>query len=248
MKNLALKTLIFSMVLLTFFSCSMEKRHYTSGYYIDSKNSKSSLASNKQVKVNEEKTAKAYTKSVDNVVIPATTQTSQVNKLAEQSTNKITAAKSQTGRKVNAKRELNKAEGCDELILKNGTIVSAKIIEIGVEEIKYKKCQNQDGPNIAIRKSDVFMIKYSNGTTETFEEKKKEEVKTAAPANTQGATNTFAIISLVAGALGIIFIWFLGIVAIFFYWQRHRNRECRFHHRGRAGHIHSIDRRREQWW
>ncbi len=58
--------------------------------------------------------------------------------------------------------------GCDTVILKNGDQISAKISEIGVTEIKYKKCEYTDGPTYTILKSEVFMVRYSNGSTEIF--------------------------------------------------------------------------------
>ena len=66
--------------------------------------------------------------------------------------------------------------GCDELIKKDGTIIQAKIFEIGTSQIKYKKGDNKEGPTYVISKSDVFMIKFANGSTElinTIEEKEE---------------------------------------------------------------------------
>jgi hypothetical protein len=52
----------------------------------------------------------------------------------------------------------------DILVLKNGDEIQSKIIEINPLEIKYKKFDNPDGPIILVNKTDVFMIKYQNGT------------------------------------------------------------------------------------
>jgi TM2 domain-containing membrane protein YozV len=54
---------------------------------------------------------------------------------------------------------------CDIIILKTGREILAKVLEIGNAEVKYKMCDNVDGPTISINKSDVFMIKYPNGTS-----------------------------------------------------------------------------------
>ena len=68
-------------------------------------------------------------------------------------------------------------EGCDELIKKDGSIIQAKISEIGISEIKYKKCGSEDGPIYVVAKSDIFMVKYANGETEVISttEQKREE-------------------------------------------------------------------------
>ncbi len=52
---------------------------------------------------------------------------------------------------------------CDEITLLNGTLIKGKVEEIGVDEIKYKDCDNLSGPIIDADKSTVFMIRYANG-------------------------------------------------------------------------------------
>ncbi len=56
------------------------------------------------------------------------------------------------------------ASAQDVIVMKNGDEVKAKVTEIGTNEIKYKKFDNPDGPVYSATKSDVFMIKYENGT------------------------------------------------------------------------------------
>jgi hypothetical protein len=54
--------------------------------------------------------------------------------------------------------------GQDYIILRNGDEIKSKVLELGQSEIKYKKYDNIDGPSYVFAKSDVFMIKYENGT------------------------------------------------------------------------------------
>lgn len=56
--------------------------------------------------------------------------------------------------------------GCDIILLKDGTEVPAKVLEINAAEVKYKRCDYIDGPTIVITKSDVRQIKYANGIIE----------------------------------------------------------------------------------
>lgn len=56
----------------------------------------------------------------------------------------------------------------DVIVLKNGDEIKSKVVEITPTEIKYKKFDNLEGPTIVILKSDVFMIKYANGTKEVM--------------------------------------------------------------------------------
>jgi hypothetical protein len=49
-----------------------------------------------------------------------------------------------------------------------GDEIQAKIIEIGANEIKYKKWTNQEGPTYTLTKTEIFMVKYQNGEKEVF--------------------------------------------------------------------------------
>ena len=50
----------------------------------------------------------------------------------------------------------------------NGDTISAKIIEVGTNTIKYKRFDNLAGPQYTILKTDVSTIKYENGTEDEF--------------------------------------------------------------------------------
>lgn len=56
----------------------------------------------------------------------------------------------------------------DLIITKKGDEIEAKVEEITPEMIKYKKASQTDGPLRNIPVSDVFMIKYKDGTKEVF--------------------------------------------------------------------------------
>ena len=49
-----------------------------------------------------------------------------------------------------------------------GDEIQAKIIEVGANEIKYKKWTNQEGPTYTLNKTEIFMINYQNGEKEVF--------------------------------------------------------------------------------
>jgi hypothetical protein len=56
----------------------------------------------------------------------------------------------------------------DTITLKNGEDIQAIIQEIGEVDVKYKKFDNPNGPNYTLKKSDIFMIKYANGSKDVF--------------------------------------------------------------------------------
>lgn len=69
----------------------------------------------------------------------------------------------------------------DIMTLKNGDELNVRILEISETEIKYKNQNDNDGPLRILFKSDVFSIKYENGTKSIFNSDpiiKKETVKT----------------------------------------------------------------------
>lgn len=56
----------------------------------------------------------------------------------------------------------------DVIIKQNGDEIQCKLLEVGSEEIKYKRWTNPDGPTFIEERDDVFMIKYQNGEKDVF--------------------------------------------------------------------------------
>ena len=76
----------------------------------------------------------------------------------------------------------------DIIVLRDGNMIDAKVLEISPTEIRYKRSDNLDGPTIVIPADRVLSIKYKNGTQEIINaapapaaEQKKTQEK---PANT----------------------------------------------------------------
>ena len=66
----------------------------------------------------------------------------------------------------------------DIIVLKNGSMIEAKVTEISATEIRYKRFSHLDGPTIVVSINNVLSIRYENGTVEIFN---------AAPAQGAGA-------------------------------------------------------------
>lgn len=60
------------------------------------------------------------------------------------------------------------AAGQDIITQKDGVDIQAKVIEVGIDQISYKKYSNPDGPTYVISKSDILMITYENGEREMY--------------------------------------------------------------------------------
>jgi len=57
----------------------------------------------------------------------------------------------------------------DIIITKKGDKIEAKITEIDLDNVKYKKFNYQDGPAYTIPKCDIASVAYSNGEVEVFD-------------------------------------------------------------------------------
>lgn len=56
----------------------------------------------------------------------------------------------------------------DIIILRDGNVIEAKVMEIYPSDIRYKRFDNLDGPMIIILKDSVLSIRYENGTLDIF--------------------------------------------------------------------------------
>ena len=73
------------------------------------------------------------------------------------------------------------SKGQDVITLKNGEDIQAIVTDIGENNIMYKKADNPNGPVYSLKKSEVFMIAYANGSKDVF---------TTGGTNTSTKTNT----------------------------------------------------------
>lgn len=58
------------------------------------------------------------------------------------------------------------ANAQDVLVMMDASEVNVKVLTVGSNEIEYKKFDDQQGPTYRIPRSEVFIIKYENGTQE----------------------------------------------------------------------------------
>jgi hypothetical protein len=111
---------------------------------------------------------------------------------------------------------------CDKILLRSGDEISGKVLEIGTSEVKYKRCDNLEGPTISVYKKDVFMITYSNGIKDVF----KEEVAVPERASSNELSEqelrrkkSFSITSMILGilaTLSLIFVLYVPFFGFFF--------------------------------
>jgi TM2 domain-containing membrane protein YozV len=201
-------------ILLVLVSCTMEKRVYMPGYHTEWAKSKDNrtkkvFAEEQTVLItNQESETKTVTNSLAKTVSEDNTTASTDNAIYPiLKPNKLD---------INIIRpedkKQNRLEDCDILTLKNGDELKVKVTEIGTSEIKYKRCDNPNGPTITVRKSEVFSIKYSNGTKDVFSNSNSSSIESANITNPSGDKSL--VITLV--------LWFfLGILGIHRFYLGH---------------------------
>ena len=62
------------------------------------------------------------------------------------------------------------ANAQDKIVLKTGSNIEAKVLEINQTDVKYKKFNNLEGPTFTTHKNEIHMIIYENGENEIFKD------------------------------------------------------------------------------
>jgi hypothetical protein len=166
-------------------ACSVQKRHYAKGFYVDWNNKRSSVT---------DKKATEFPRENNEAVVPKDL-TASANALDGIITSTSTG------------------DSCDVIVMMNGDEILAIVTEISPVEIRYKNCKHQSGPVMVIYKKDALFIKYSTGEKYVVDHSKDHEqpgqAKVAVanyPAQTdqrktEGLSVTAFILSLVAGSV-----------------------------------------------
>ncbi len=75
-----------------------------------------------------------------------------------------------------------------DVIIKNtGDEIKAKVTKVGDAEVEYRKFEQKDGPVYTMKKTDIFMIKYQDGTKDVFNQ---PGTPLSSPSPTQNSAST----------------------------------------------------------
>ena len=207
-KTVILFLSLFSILILSS-SCTVEKRKYQTGYHIEWRNNQTEPSKKDKFATKDIKHDSLTFTAIDSLraeisSASALPQFTEDDAAVASNDNYITPLPSNT----NATKYYSKAkaaEDCDNIILLNGEEIQANVMEVGKEEIRYKKCNIPDSPVYVLKRSEVFMIKYQNGTKDII-----------TPANKESniiKTEGFGLVSFIVGAIGGLP---LGILALIF--------------------------------
>jgi hypothetical protein len=141
-------------------NCTVQKRSYQKGYYISW--NKKAVPTSKVTKHFEAKKAEPEIVSTK-LLYSKTYKTDEPLFVSAQKINKLGV------RNLTTKRFKIVNDSCGDIImLKDGTEIEGKVIEVGSRVIRYKRCNNLGGPLIVVNTEKVFMIKYADGTKEVL--------------------------------------------------------------------------------
>ncbi|MFL5764998.1 MAG: hypothetical protein ACJ77K_13725 [Bacteroidia bacterium] len=174
------------LILLFLSGCSVEKRVYRQGYHITWNRQAPERENITTAPENEKPADGIITENAGNSILPAIPE------------------KPQTVRKATP-------DSCGDIItMRNGSSVSARVIEVSPGEVKYKRCDNMEGPTYTINKNQMASIAYRNGVKEVFEQKAEEPKQSkntdAVPAKKDDAlAEQNAKISKIAGVICLVF-------------------------------------------
>lgn len=144
--------LIFTLLFLL--SCSVQKRRYQKGFYVSKVSHSSQDIKNERARKEPENRSHVLVPEKDNL-------NAQALASAENSRPAFDDLRSPSVVRL-------PEDSCDVLLMKDGSEVKVKISEVTESQVKYKKCAMLDGPLYVSHKSEVFMIKYFNGTREVI--------------------------------------------------------------------------------
>lgn len=202
-------TFYFLTIIVLMFSCTIEKRLYRPGYNIQySKNRIPRLSNQTDDITNLNSSASTSptlgdTETLNTISSVSNSIDSEIENIDIASNNDFepVVLKNNQNDKILLEpimvHAIKMSSDCDVIVCNNGDEIEAKVIEIGISEIKYKKCSNLEGPTISIRNTDVLMIKYPNGTKDII----KQAVSNK---NSEPKTNAFALVSMITGILSLL--------------------------------------------
>lgn len=193
----------------------MQKRRYQNGYYVDKQHTKQkSKSTADDVYVGKPETASPTRNSNINKA-PQSVEISQPPPPVEAAAPETKEITDSVNLAIQNPVSTETKDSCDVVLMRSGEEIRAKVLEITEGEVKYKKCAMPDGPLYVARKSEVFMLKYTNGSKEVFPEtlstptsprqESQERINDYRTQNQQRTMHPDAVDAFLMGLLGLVY-------------------------------------------
>lgn len=206
-----MKKLLFLLPLVLLLSCSIQKRKYQNGYYVEWNHKKT------------EQSKTVATKQKANKEVQATETSEQIKIKSGYKPDATAEVQPSFSEVLKKKFSFHKTgeDSCDVLIFKDGSEIRSKVEEVGIDEIKYKRCESPNGPMYVAKKSDLFMIKYTNGTKElikstesTASSNSAQPIKPYQSNSYRKETHPLAKTSIFVSGASALIAWFLLLYTV----------------------------------
>lgn len=186
--------------------CTIEKRQYRSGFNIDFHKIHT------ERKANQNWTANEKIDKSEAVVPISPSDDSKLNVVASVQDASTPVIFSNKWAFQHIMESENKAvtDSCDNIIMASGTNVKGKVVEITESEVKYKRCDNLNGPIITTAKHNVHSILYSNGTSESFVDVKKSSDQSNVTSSKR--LDVLGLIGMILSVASIPFWWLISAI------------------------------------
>ncbi len=145
-------------------NASIQKRKYRKGFYVN--HADKLRADNEQTQKDKKPKASETTSSDEDLIIKHSPNEEVIFAQTDE-TSEIQFATKQLGAWHTYKKKIDfqDEQACDIIFLKNGEEIEAIIMEVGTEDVRYKLCQNPDGPIFVKYRYEIFKINFKNGTS-----------------------------------------------------------------------------------
>lgn len=202
-------------------SCGIEKRVHRSGFHMNKK----TIAPSAE-KITSKKSSASLKTDISDVYVAdnsaafdATVHGVKSNSILNNVNNEgnlFDSRNNENFENSNVSTILN--ETCDLIILKDGSEIKAKVLEINDDIIKYKLCDNLDGPTFTKSKDLIFMIKYPNGTRTVVNSMETKSTTTKSDAELESTKKEIEPLAIVGFSMNLLafLIMILEIAGFFF--------------------------------
>lgn len=160
--------------------CTVKKRAYTKGYYID-------WAFMKRDKDNGNRIYKEQ-KTERNAETPVVAEVGSDEQKNNRGISLLATAGKNSEINFAEKRVFNIEPECgDVIVFRSGDSLKVKVLEITEDVIRYKRCDNLEGPLFTVSKGKVASIQYVNGLKEAFKAEQSVSPQASGPASVAGS-------------------------------------------------------------
>jgi hypothetical protein len=103
----------------------------------------------------------------------------------------------------------------DVLFFKKGQKIIAKVIAIEGNNVRYKRCDNLDGPIFSVNKKSLALLQYVNGTKEDLSLQEEPTTYTVVDKDDGSKKNTMGLLSFFCALIGVALIIPMPLALIF---------------------------------